>query len=94
MADHGLDGSQPVDLTKHPSGIVPTLQNIVSTVNLDCKLISKLLLCKLEMLSTIPSIKEVFLRSPSRKIFQEPFELQNSFFGWYIRVRYLLKSAN
>ncbi|KAI3734642.1 hypothetical protein L6452_14116 [Arctium lappa] len=22
----------------HPSGIVPTLQNIVSTVNLDCKL--------------------------------------------------------
>ncbi|KAG0489122.1 hypothetical protein HPP92_007933 [Vanilla planifolia] len=38
MADHGLDGSQPVDLTKHPSGIVPTLQNIVSTVNLDCKL--------------------------------------------------------
>uniref|UniRef100_A0A453JIY5 TATA-box-binding protein n=1 Tax=Aegilops tauschii subsp. strangulata TaxID=200361 RepID=A0A453JIY5_AEGTS len=28
----------PVDLTKHPSGIIPTLQNIVSTVNLDCKL--------------------------------------------------------
>jgi len=27
-----------VDLEKHPSGIVPTLQNIVSTVNLDCKL--------------------------------------------------------
>lgn len=27
-----------MDLTKHPSGIVPTLQNIVSTVNLDCKL--------------------------------------------------------
>ncbi|KAK6803168.1 hypothetical protein RDI58_000952 [Solanum bulbocastanum] len=38
MADQGLEGSQPVDLTKHPSGIVPTLQNIVSTVNLDCKL--------------------------------------------------------
>ncbi|KAK1581543.1 hypothetical protein Q3G72_006914 [Acer saccharum] len=34
----GLEGSQPVDLSKHPSGIVPTLQNIVSTVNLDCKL--------------------------------------------------------
>ncbi|XP_042514070.1 TATA-box-binding protein 2 [Macadamia integrifolia] len=33
-----LEGSQPVDLSKHPSGIVPTLQNIVSTVNLDCKL--------------------------------------------------------
>ncbi|RZC86031.1 hypothetical protein C5167_026707, partial [Papaver somniferum] len=29
---------QPVYLAKHPSGIVPTLQNIVSTVNLDCKL--------------------------------------------------------
>mmetsp|Transcript_54615 Transcript_54615/g.173490 ORF Transcript_54615/g.173490 Transcript_54615/m.173490 type:complete len:245 (+) Transcript_54615:214-948(+) len=28
----------PVDLTKHPSGIVPVLQNIVSTVNLSCKL--------------------------------------------------------
>ncbi|XP_004288530.1 PREDICTED: TATA-box-binding protein 1-like [Fragaria vesca subsp. vesca] len=34
----GLEESQPVDLSKHPSGIVPTLQNIVSTVNLDCKL--------------------------------------------------------
>nr|KYP42679.1 TATA-box-binding protein [Cajanus cajan] len=38
MADQALEASQPVDLTKHPSGIVPTLQNIVSTVNLDCKL--------------------------------------------------------
>lgn len=26
MAEQGLEGSQPVDLTKHPSGIVPTLQ--------------------------------------------------------------------
>jgi transcription initiation factor TFIID TATA-box-binding protein len=33
-----LEGSEPVDLVKHPSGIIPTLQNIVSTVNLDCKL--------------------------------------------------------
>ncbi|KAF2306941.1 hypothetical protein GH714_022645 [Hevea brasiliensis] len=33
-----LGREQPVDLSKHPSGIVPTLQNIVSTVNLDCKL--------------------------------------------------------
>eukprot|EP01018_Ginkgo_biloba_P015576 Gb_31321 [translate_table: standard] len=75
MAEQILEGSQPVDLQKHPSGIVPTLQfdppsncleigtasslmvslrhtqsiprcqvglpsvtNIVSTVNLDCKL--------------------------------------------------------
>nr|GMD44871.1 TATA-box-binding protein [Ipomoea batatas] len=40
MADQqpGMEGSQPVDLSKHPSGIVPTLQNIVSTVKLDCKL--------------------------------------------------------
>ncbi|KAL2927561.1 TATA-box-binding protein 2 [Bienertia sinuspersici] len=38
MAEQGLEGSQPVDLSEHPSGIVPTLQNIVSTVNLDCKL--------------------------------------------------------
>ncbi|CAD6266758.1 unnamed protein product [Miscanthus lutarioriparius] len=38
MAEPTLEGSQPVDLSKHPSGIVPTLQNIVSTVNLDCKL--------------------------------------------------------
>ncbi|KAH0850228.1 hypothetical protein HID58_091279 [Brassica napus] len=38
MAEQGMEGSQPVDLSKHPSGIVPTLQNIVSTVNLDCKL--------------------------------------------------------
>ncbi|KAK4374935.1 hypothetical protein RND71_005612 [Anisodus tanguticus] len=26
MADQGLEGSQPVDLSKHPSGVVPTLQ--------------------------------------------------------------------
>uniref|UniRef100_A0A803LE05 Uncharacterized protein n=1 Tax=Chenopodium quinoa TaxID=63459 RepID=A0A803LE05_CHEQI len=38
MAEQGLEGSQLVDLLRHPSGIVPTLQNIVSTVNLDCKL--------------------------------------------------------
>ncbi|XP_073263028.1 uncharacterized protein [Populus alba] len=39
MAEQGgLEGSQPVDLSKHPSGIVPILQNIVSTVNLDCRL--------------------------------------------------------
>ncbi|XP_065853435.1 TATA-box-binding protein 2-like isoform X3 [Euphorbia lathyris] len=38
MAEQGgLEGSQPVDLSKKPD-IVPTLQNIVSTVNLDCKL--------------------------------------------------------
>ncbi|KAL8136295.1 hypothetical protein AgCh_010764 [Apium graveolens] len=41
MAEQGGGGGsqcQAVDLSKHPSGIVPTLQNIVSTVNLDCKL--------------------------------------------------------
>ncbi|XP_045817816.1 TATA-box-binding protein-like [Trifolium pratense] len=38
MADQVLEGSQPVDLKKHPSGIVPTIQNIVSTANLDTKL--------------------------------------------------------
>ncbi|KAK1263761.1 hypothetical protein QJS04_geneDACA009560 [Acorus gramineus] len=38
MAEQNLEGSQPVDLSRHPSGIVPTLQNIVSTVNLGCKL--------------------------------------------------------
>jgi len=32
----GPDGD--VDLNVHPSGIVPQLQNIVATVNLDCKL--------------------------------------------------------
>ncbi|CAH2053817.1 unnamed protein product [Thlaspi arvense] len=39
MTDQVSEGSSnPVDLTEHPSGIVPTLQNVVSTVNLDCKL--------------------------------------------------------
>jgi len=33
-----LAPSQPIDLVKHPSGIVPTLQNIVSTVNLGVRL--------------------------------------------------------
>ncbi|ACO64058.1 transcription elongation-nucleosome displacement protein [Micromonas commoda] len=31
-------GDGAVDLSVHPSGIVPQLQNIVATVNLDCKL--------------------------------------------------------
>eukprot|EP01018_Ginkgo_biloba_P033938 Gb_40896 [translate_table: standard] len=38
MAKQILEGSQLVDLQKHPLGIVLTLQNIVSTVNLDYKL--------------------------------------------------------
>ncbi|KAM0890250.1 hypothetical protein ACQ4PT_027162 [Festuca glaucescens] len=42
-AEAALEGSQPVDLSQHPSGIVPTLQNIVSTVNLDCQLDLKLI---------------------------------------------------
>lgn len=30
---------QPIiDMSKHPSGIIPTLQNIVATVNLECRL--------------------------------------------------------
>ncbi|CAI0410234.1 unnamed protein product [Linum tenue] len=34
-----MEGSQQaVDLSKHPSGLVPTLQNIVATVNLGCEL--------------------------------------------------------
>jgi len=27
-----------IDMSQHPSGIIPTLQNIVATVNLNCKL--------------------------------------------------------
>lgn len=30
--------SQTIDISKHPSGIVPTIQNIVATVNLGCAL--------------------------------------------------------
>ncbi|KAJ3674770.1 hypothetical protein LUZ60_005386 [Juncus effusus] len=30
--------ADPVDLAIHPSGIIPTLQNVVATVNLDCEL--------------------------------------------------------
>jgi len=30
--------SSSVDISRHPSGIVPVLQNIVATVNLDCRL--------------------------------------------------------
>lgn len=33
-----MSGNDGVDLSKHPSGIVPILQNIVSTVNLGTKL--------------------------------------------------------
>ncbi|CAL9058135.1 TATA-box-binding protein 1-like [Musa acuminata AAA Group] len=38
MVGQSLEESQPVDLSLHPSGIVPRFQNIVSTVNLDCRL--------------------------------------------------------
>ncbi|KAL9225241.1 hypothetical protein vseg_001190 [Gypsophila vaccaria] len=39
MEEQGLGGGvEAVDMSKHPSGIVPMIQNIVSTVNLDCKL--------------------------------------------------------
>eukprot|EP00899_Mesostigma_viride_P026288 jgi/Mesvir1/6844/Mv09019-RA.2 len=38
MTAVAAEGSQPVDLAKHPSGIIPTLQNIVSTVNMECRL--------------------------------------------------------
>ncbi len=39
----GPSGTQPQgagapDAERHPSGIVPTLQNVVATVNLGCKL--------------------------------------------------------
>uniref|UniRef100_A0A0D3B009 TATA-box binding protein n=1 Tax=Brassica oleracea var. oleracea TaxID=109376 RepID=A0A0D3B009_BRAOL len=47
MSDQDFEASSnPVDRTNHPSGIVPTLQNIVSTVNLDCKLDLKAIACK------------------------------------------------
>ncbi|KAL2477452.1 TATA-box-binding protein 1 [Forsythia ovata] len=36
--DQVLEASQQVDFDNYPSGIVPIIQNIVSTVNLDCKL--------------------------------------------------------
>ncbi|URE12334.1 hypothetical protein MUK42_21839 [Musa troglodytarum] len=36
MADQGSQGKQL--LSRHPSGVVFTIQNVVSTVNMDCKL--------------------------------------------------------
>jgi len=33
-----MEGPGGIDTRKHPSGIIPTLQNIVSTVNLGCRL--------------------------------------------------------
>ncbi|WVZ59056.1 hypothetical protein U9M48_009260 [Paspalum notatum var. saurae] len=38
-----MDAARPVDLARHPSGIVPALQNIVSTVNLECQLDLKMI---------------------------------------------------
>lgn len=35
--------TQQVDLIKHPSGIMPTLHNIVATVNLECRLDLKMI---------------------------------------------------
>lgn len=36
--DQVLEAMEAMDFDKHPSGIVPIIQNIVSSVNLDCKL--------------------------------------------------------
>ncbi|CAI9770057.1 unnamed protein product [Fraxinus pennsylvanica] len=36
--DQVFEAMEPMDFDKHPSGIVPIIQNIVSSVNLDCKL--------------------------------------------------------
>ncbi|GAQ79888.1 TATA-box binding protein 1/2 [Klebsormidium nitens] len=33
-----LEGNEEVDAEKHPSGIIPTLQNIVATANMGCQL--------------------------------------------------------
>ncbi|KEH34617.1 TATA-box-binding protein [Medicago truncatula] len=38
MDEQGFEEKQSVKLQNHPSGIAPTIINIVSTVNLDCKL--------------------------------------------------------
>ena len=35
---HSVHMEAPVDLNLHPSGIVPVIQNIVATVNLECRL--------------------------------------------------------
>ena len=41
MAKKNLEGNQPLDLEKHPSSIIPTIQNIVSTIRLDYRLVLK-----------------------------------------------------
>lgn len=38
LADSVQSNTSTVDISRHPSGIVPILQNIVATVNLDCRL--------------------------------------------------------
>ncbi|CAA6662790.1 unnamed protein product [Spirodela intermedia] len=59
MADQVMEGSsQPVDFSKHPSGIIPTLQNIVSTVNLDCKLDLKAIALQAPFAAVIMRIRE------------------------------------
>lgn len=39
-------GAEGVDVNRHPSGIVPQLQNVVATVNLDCQLDLKVIAMK------------------------------------------------
>ncbi|KAK8995411.1 hypothetical protein V6N11_069843 [Hibiscus sabdariffa] len=55
MAEQGgLEGSQPVDISKHPSGIVPTLhRSVISNMVIASSTLNKLH-CKLEMQNTIP----------------------------------------
>ncbi|GMN42257.1 hypothetical protein TIFTF001_011468 [Ficus carica] len=85
MAEQGLEGSQPVDLTKHPSGIVPTLQNIVSTVNLDCKLDLKAIALQARNAEYNP--KACYLYTPPQPLFPSFLSVFKRFAAVIMRIR-------
>lgn len=63
-AQPGPSGSQAQgpaapDATRHPSGIVPTLQNVVATVNLGCKLDLKQIAMQARNAEYNPKVKHI-----------------------------------
>jgi hypothetical protein len=52
------DADPSVDYSVHPSGIIPTLQNIVSTVNLGCPLDLKKIALKARNAEYNPKVKK------------------------------------
>ncbi|KAK7831498.1 tata-box-binding protein [Quercus suber] len=68
MAEQGLEGSQPVDLKKHPSGIVPTLQSQTLAATLPLELPLDYSLAQVASTIAILPALEMRCRGPPKRL--------------------------